>query len=1074
MVLPYTQVKYVFGTSAVSPALETYYGCIMGKATRLHDLVSHGWFPPKDDDCTPSIDKWLTYDDGAVRINPEGTDGAWAYPKFSKGNTVDIPTVRTYFKGGDSKPFKYVNLFCQMDEYGAIPYDATHFRIVRKLLTGPLAGKTITDETAVTPSAYLTVSEDKKTLSVVSTAPGFDDASNSLVMLPGTFKLVLELKSDDEEETDPISVTLTDKTATDSRINGTLYVTFAEGEEPVTYFKTGTKLKYQASTSDYAFRFDPASSITTVTGYTIEKVVSISYSYASYREAADADLLDGITDNDMFYLGKKDVADEDTELHALAASDSEVFVAEGNIYIIYAGTSLDDLPEEGTEEYDEFMDQLMAADGVITMPQVKEAFKNATAGSGGTIKAYKGGVVSSILKIDHASRIVTASYGAFDASDYAPFNGVAACACRNSSDKPMRVAVDVNPNTGAIRLDPGTITILGQEYEHTATGDTYIMAYDTDPDERPELPGADSLGSNFVCGYFRLEYEEKVTSNVMTGENGLYFTADYSTDGSGTSIEDLIGQMDPRNQLGFAYGLVKQLTTSDMYVLACTDLQNGTDTLEKYRNIFHVWYVSANGPEDAFYNWIDHENQKEQSRFRIGYQFKDIEDSVTRTDFISAVLRVDADDYYPYSLRQAGAGFSSELKVIPGDLVKDKNNPGTVLTVKNVSDDVLEFADPYIPTYFMEAVQYTPIGVDSQGLYDPFKVEYKAGDNGGRKLRAGTVRVRLNYAHRKLSNGTIISQDVWEGTLEDANEEFTGKLIVAAVPDSTETNWVFTASSVVPTEDPTTRWSITECSFDARYQSYTSDFEIYRIYTPMEKAERLAADQTSTNMACVTVLTRDITYEGKVLRDNLLGPDTAKILSTASAYAPASSYTKMPDYATPGLIFGTKLATQPHMPLTLVSFSLPGIGEVLGLREFSHDDLETLLDAGYCMINSEVGGLPYCETDCTVGYPMYGDSDRGLLSKITPVLMYGKDVYNVTKRWKGPMNTGTPELLSGLGTSLVILKKKYTETRYNLLGTLLKKVSDASISFDGSHILIDHHISSQDPARYIDNTVYVE
>ena len=120
-------------------------------------------------------------------------------------------------------------------------------------------------------------------------------------------------------------------------------------------------------------------------------------------------------------------------------------------------------------------------------------------------------------------------------------------------------------------------------------------------------------------GAVRLEYEEMVTSNVMTGENGLYFTPNYSTDGTGTSIEDLIGQMDPRNQLGFAYGLVKQLTTSEMYVLACTDLKNGTDTLEKYRNIFHVWYVSDDGPEDAFYNWIDHENQKEQSRFRIGY-----------------------------------------------------------------------------------------------------------------------------------------------------------------------------------------------------------------------------------------------------------------------------------------------------------------------------------------------------------------------------------------------------------------------------------------------------------------------
>ena len=1075
MVLPYTQVKYVFGTSAVSPALETYYGCIMGKATRLHDLKSHGWFLPKDDDCTPSTDEWLTYEDGTRRINPEGTDGAWAYPKFSRGNTVNIPTVRTYFKGGDSKLFKYVNFYKK--GYRAIPYDEAHFRIVNDQ-----QDKVIYDSTSsVKPTAFLKISDDGKTLSVVSTTPMFDDASQSKAMLPGTLNITLKLKHGD----DLITVILTDVSPDDPRVRGVLYVQDAGSAE---YFKTSNKLAYKASTSDYTFKFDTESKLVTTADYVIDKVESISYDCASYIEAdKDFDLLNGIVSaKDMFYLGPKNVSsyypggdpddddDDDSVLELLAATDSEFLITEGGTYLLPADMSSDDVPSEGDEGYEDFIASLEDdADEGTTLLKVKKAFKDAT-NSLSTLKSYRGGVIT-VLKengVDHASRVVTAGYPAFDSSDYRPFIDIAACACRTSADNPMRINLGINPNTGALKIEPATLTFTGREYDPE---EQYLMTYDTEPGDRPELPCATDLGSNFVCGYFRLEYEEMVTSNVMTGENGLYFTPNYSTDGTGTSIEDLIGQMDPRNQLGFAYGLVKQLTTSEMYVLACTDLKNGTDTLEKYRNIFHVWYVSDDGPEDAFYNWIDHENQKEQSRFRIGYQFKPIKDSVTRTDFISAVLRVDADNYYPYALKKNGAGFSSELKVIPGDLVKDKNHPDTVLTVKSVSDDLIEFDDAYIPSYFIEAEQFTPDGVASLGLYDPFKAVYTASENGGRKLRTNTLRVRINYSQRKLPNGTIISQDVWEGTWEDAKDEFDGKFKFTTIPETLD-DLADPITFIVESLDMGSeeRWSITECSFDARYQNYTSDFEIYRIYTPMEKAARLAADQTSTNMACVTVLTRDVNYQGAVLRDNLLGDDTAKILSTTSAYVPASSYTKMPDYATPGLIFGTKLATQPHMPLTLVSFSLPGIGEVLGLREFSHDDLETLLDAGYCMINSEVGGLPYCETDCTVGYPMYGDSDRGLLSKITPVLMYGKDVYNVTKRWKGPMNTGTPELLSGLGTSLVILKKKYTETRYNLLGTLLKKVSDASISFDGSHILIDHHISSQDPARYIDNTVYVE
>lgn len=1120
MVLPYTQVKYVFGTSAVSPAMETYYGCIMGKGTRLHDLESHGWFVPKPDDCicTSDAESWITYKSGAFRISPEGENGAWPYPKFAKGNEVYIPSVKTYLKGGDSSQLKYVNFF--KAQHLAIPYTDSVFRIVKeegKIELNAETGSAEQKEAAKTEIAKLFAVDENLKITPAGDDSVLDVIKKSRVMIPGTLDVTIKVTDNTDSEHPVITkYKLRDYSSkpTTWKINGTLYV-YKPGTDPDTWVEltsedtmfTSSRLAYTFKDGEYVFTLDKDSSLTYVPGAGIDKedltveVVYVSYKTATYAETDTEgnldDILDGIITKDMFYLGQKDLDgyivpdvpddpdddpdddDDDTTLSGsfLAESEDSLIVAVDETTGDAVYISVDD-PETAEAIYAQAQSagstpaevqanlyQIVSSMAAVSMTNVKNAFLKATKQKMNTLKPYQGGVITSVLSIDHATHLVTANYVALESDDRRPFIGVAACACRGSSDHPLRITVDLSPQTGVIRVTPSTLTILSKEYEYGETGDTYIGSYDTDPDDRQQLPLG--TGSNFVSGYFRLEYEEKIVSNLMTGENGLYFTVNYPKDG--VEIEDLVGQMDPRNQLGYAYGLVKELTTADMYVLAITDLQNGCDTLEKYRNIFHIWYVSDDGPQDKFYNWIDHENQKEQSRFRIGYQYCPVKDDVVRTELISAKLNIDVDDAYPYVITRSNAGFVSDLKVIPGDLVADLNNPDTVLTVKSASNDRIELAEKYIPSYFMVAQPD-----DETDLYSNFSVVYTPSENGGRKLVETTSKVKINYSIRNISNGTITDSDVWEGTLEDANAVLGEYFRFERTPSETNPDIItYTAESIeIPGAE--VRGSITECAFDARYESYSSDFKIYRDYTPSEKAERLASDQTNYNMACVTVLTRDVVYYSSVYNDDLLGPDTKKLLSTISADVDASFYTRMPDYATPGLIFGTKLSVQPHMPLTYVSFSLPGMGEVLGMREFSHDDLEKLLDAGYCMINSEVGGLPYCETDCTVGYPMYGDSDRGLLSKITPVLMYGKDVYNVTKRWKGPMNTGTPELLSGLGTSLVVLKQKYTQTRYNLLGTLLKKVSDASIRFDGSHIIIDHHISSQDPARYIDNTVYVE
>ena len=693
-----------------------------------------------------------------------------------------------------------------------------------------------------------------------------------------------------------------------------------------------------------------------------------------------------------------------------------------------------------------------------SMEHVKHTFLKAT--SQKTLLPHQSGAVVSVGRMDHGSWIVESNYTVFNSSwDYAPCFGVAVC--RVADDHPVRVNIDVNQVSGEIDVDESTILFDKRDYDWIGGTSVYLGHYDTDPDDREDEYGAPA--GNFVSGDFRIEYRELVKSPVLTGENGLHRTDLLDNN---EKIEDFIGQNDPRNPLGYAYALVREMTSADFYVLAYTDLQQGLETLEKYRNIFHIWLVSGDGPQDKFYNWIDKENQKEQSRFRIGYQYKPIKDEITRVDNMRCFLEISPDNAYPYVLRCNGAKFASQKGVAPGDTVEDIVS-GLKLTVQTVNEDSLEIADEYTPSYQMKAMNE---GTGAWSfVYDAdTKEEFY-----NRNIQPDSCRVKIKYTYTEVDPGSQARkrrQGKNEGSWLDMADSLGDFFNFEEPPAAGNLTWRITP---LADSESLKDIKILDCAFDFRFESYYAPFDIYRVYNIQEKTDRLAADQTSTNMACVTVLTRDVMYSSPLYR-SIPADDAEAIEAFQNSSAVMEPYDMMPDYATPGLIFGTKLSVQPHMPLTLVSFSLPGMGEVRGMREFSHDNLETLLAAGYCMINSEIGGLPYCETDCTVGYPMYGDSDRGLLSKINPVLMYGKDVYEVTKDWKGPMNTGTPELLSGLGTALVVLKKKYTETPYNLLGTLLKSVADASITFDGSHVVIEHHISSQDPARYIDNIVYVE
>lgn len=1084
MVLPYTQVKYIFGTSAVSPALATYYGCVLGKAVKLHDLATHGWFTPTGDECggngaTAAFDG-RTFHNSPLYVSPDGTDGAYPYPNLGNGNTVDISTIKTYYRN-----LKTVSMFADGTSrlYAAVPLSSSKFRVLRFGYTNSAKTLSGDDVPFIVTEGKIKPKIDNMTL---------DDPNSAEMMLPGRFVMKIHYQVTDIEE--PATGYLIDVRAMDNQpmehgvkgVDGKLYYyeemnVAEEGETPEYQLvykpkELSSTISYHFDDTEGTFVFSGTVKFADNTHKVIADIGNLKYNLGSYAPAANSSdpflgtRTSAENGQDMFYVGPRYHYTSSSEAEeAILSSETAMLGDLDYVISVETGSASGDNTAWPRYKYTDDGITIDVGEGErsgIDSEEVREAFLVAETQK--TLLPFNSGVITSLGKLDRENWTFYSNYSVFNSlKDYAPCYGIAVC--RYSDDHPVRVNIDVDPLTAFMTVNEGEMRFDHWDYTWDGSECKYLGSYDTDPDDPYNRPAIDQAylpdGSNFIKGDFRIEYWEKVTSNTMTGENGLYRT---DLLGDNENIEDYIGQPDPRNPLGYAYALVKELTTADFYALAITDLEQGLGTLEKYRNIFHVWYVNDDGqPTDKFYNWIDLENQPEASRFRIGYQYQMINDTVART---LAPLRgsfaTDPDDAYPYSFTCIGAQFADKLGVIPGDTIEDVKSKATY-KVKTVNNDVLMMDDLYIPTYPFEMIEASED--DEEAEAGEWAYTYIPGDHFGREVNGTTCRAKIRYMVKGLDG--IKRPHVAEGLWTDLAEDPTHNIYLTFEPAVSSTNTL--SWKVYPSLSAEGEVTILSGALDIRNKLYTDYFNVYRVYNTQEKADALVQRQSSNNMACVTVLTRDIVYTSSLYR-SIDPTDTAALdaFNTSSAYM--EKYTFMPDWATPGLIFGTKLATQPHMPLTLVSFSIPGMGEVKGMREFSHQNLEELLAAGYCMLNSEVGGLPFCETDCTVGYPKYGDSDRGLLSKITPVLMYGKDVYNVTNDWKGPMNTGTPELVSGLGTALSVLKKRYTDTHYNLLGTLLKSVSDATITFDGSHVVIEHHISSQDPARYVDNTVYVE
>lgn len=629
---------------------------------------------------------------------------------------------------------------------------------------------------------------------------------------------------------------------------------------------------------------------------------------------------------------------------------------------------------------------------------------------------------------------LTLAPGAYDtdAPDYRPHFGVAHIAVEAG---PRRLTEGAGANfqviqsgsaeeLGRILIDPNSITIATRVRNGAGA---YITgySYDDDPSDYPAIDPAAPV-ANFISGTFYVEYEEIVVSAAVINIPRL--VTDFANDAAG--MEALFGQMDPRNELGFCIGLATDMGAGGFYIVAIEEGQEAKayKALSKIRAIFHTLRI-ADDISQAFVNWIDSENLPRPSRIKIGYERAEIPDYVDRVTpelEYAGTLSVNTSMKYKFQSSTVGVNFNA-LGVIPGDKLAFYAGGVVVqeFTVESLTSTKLTLVERF--SRIIAQTEMTLSGSDY------------ISDLTGRKADSAVVSVKL----RDTATDVVTLNTI--AVLDDGTPSPTS--LITAVWSGTGSNilTITAAAGYAFVGTP----KVSAIPGDEVFTGYA----VYRQLSVTEKKDFMVAKQAATSPDVVRVFTKNISY-------------------TRGEF---SGY--LPGYAEAVIPWATKLITLPHLPLTGFEFdTLAGeFGPVAGLAEYDIDDhIQPIADAGYFVINSIPGGKPYCESDNTCAYKILPDADQSLLSKITPIRLYGKDTYQITDKYKGPYNTEAYDFLNMVNVGLLALKKSYTDTVYPLLGPILNSVADQVVTTEGSTTSITHRISPMDPARYVENTIIVE
>ena len=296
--LPYTRVQYLFSAARAQTPNITYYGCVMGRAKRLHDLYSKGYFTPAAGDCGLGTDYDLSQADSEFDI-PK-TD----YPNLISGNSVDADTVKVYLKN-----LKYFGLRKAVvsaafvaGDYVGIPIDSNSVKV------GTI--KEVDSEISGAFEAILDTAYSDSFIVSKSTAD-LVDYTNVEEYVPGTLGvkvaiptsgldvdiLITDVPNSTNDNTTVQTLAVPSTVASQTPITGELFV-----YGPTTVTINSNSLKYGWNDTQQKFVFTGSLSImeTDFSG-----TVPVLTTKITVAECLDSSVSSNIKEGDTLFLGKR-------------------------------------------------------------------------------------------------------------------------------------------------------------------------------------------------------------------------------------------------------------------------------------------------------------------------------------------------------------------------------------------------------------------------------------------------------------------------------------------------------------------------------------------------------------------------------------------------------------------------------------------------------------------------------------------------------------------------------------------------------------------------------------------------
>lgn len=588
---PNIQVNLIYKSSGTTAIGTKYYGGIVGKATRIHDIATKGWFVPEEADC--KVGEYTYLSDPLELSNTN-------YPNLVIGNKVVPGSEKIYMK-----QLHYVSMLQSGTALGladriiAVPIAVNQVKLIKNT-----AGKT----NQLKPN--LISAEHLDTQLTLAPAEVYLGEANTELYIPGTFLATITVTT--ASGSFPIYISDKPNIAGKLSVENILVAERYPLSEAVVgnFYVYADPTKVSVSQNNFKYYFDNGFkflSTGTISLATYETIVSITKSAVIS------------TGNFLTRAETCNLAIGDT-IALSARSGSE---GNGPAVTINADSTLT-------------MESFNSED-IYTMQAIKPKFLNPVFSG---IDNTETNVFTSISDLSYAEAIIsfTDTYELADGNmDFRPHFSFSVStvetehARRLSASEYELVTTGSEDTLSNFSIDFNLIMINTRVRDYSDSL-SVIAAYDDNPENYASITPL-ITSDNFIKGSLYIEYLENVVGESMTNAAGRFLLTDIlEEDPSESELVRRIGQYDPRNELGFSLGLVRKLTTvTDIYVYPCDAIANGLTALSRDASVLLVWHVSSE-TSPSFANWVETQNSSSISKFRIGFSSEGIPESYTRLD----------------------------------------------------------------------------------------------------------------------------------------------------------------------------------------------------------------------------------------------------------------------------------------------------------------------------------------------------------------------------------------------------------------------------------------------------------